>query len=276
MKSLLLIFSLVLCNGLYGQKPNLNQSRWHLSDKIETTDYQYIKKAGIYCFISNDNENIYINLKVEDPGIQNRILKEGLTVWINMDDKSVKKMGLRFPIGSRNPVVLSRTARSESEINQDESLVGPLSMANTIELIGFITEEARHLPADNPDSFRGSVKYNKEGLFYYKMVLPISKLPVRNSKDRNGAMPFTLGIEYGSLSVIKKDGESMGPRSSSSFSTTGRGGGASGGGRQGSRGRSGGSGRISGAGTGAGLYSNPYGIEPVLQWIKGIKLATSK
>ena len=27
--------------------------------------------------------------------------------------------------------------------------------------------------------------------------MPITKLPVRNSKDHSGAMPFTLGIDYG-------------------------------------------------------------------------------
>ena len=29
--------------------------------------------------------------------------------------------------------------------------------------------------------------------------MPVAKLPVRNSRDGSGAMPFTLGIEYGNL-----------------------------------------------------------------------------
>jgi hypothetical protein len=39
--------------------------------------------------------------------------------------------------------------------------------------------------------------------------MPVAKLPVRNSKEGNGAMPFTLGIEYGFPPVNNKPDEKM-------------------------------------------------------------------
>ena len=182
MKSSLLILSLLISTGLIAQKGDLNLSKWHLHDNVEASDYQLIKKTELYYFLSNDNDNIYIDMKIEDPRVQDKILKEGLIIWINMDGKTLKKMGVRYPIGAQSPT--------------------PLSFANTIELIGFTNEQKKHFPSENPDNFRGSVRYDDEGILYYKMIMPIAKLPIRNSKGGNGAMPFILGIEYGFSSSL--------------------------------------------------------------------------
>jgi hypothetical protein len=193
MRTIVSILASFIFFSLNAQKGNLIQSRWHSSDKIEDSDYQLIKKAGLSCSISNDNNNIYIRLKTSERVIQEKILKRGLVVWINMDDKDQAKMGIRYPIGSENQ---KSNKRSDKSNNADSDTLSVLSMANTIELVGFISEQERRFPAQNPDNFTGSVKYEK-GILYYKMVMPIAKIPVRNSKQGNGAMPFTLGFEYG-------------------------------------------------------------------------------
>jgi uncharacterized membrane protein YgcG len=245
MKFSVFILSVLFSAGLSAQKGDLNMSRWHLSDNVESSDYKLIKKAGLYYSISNDNDNIYIDMKVQDQRVQNMILKEGLTIWINMDGKSVKKMGVRFPLGSQKD--------------------SPLSSSNTIELIGFIGEQERHFPADNPDNFRGSVKYDGVTL-HYKMLMPIAKLPVRNSKDGNGAMPFTLGIGYGGTTTSQ-------PAANTSGRSPGM---TSGGGRSGGRGFSGRGGGASGSRIENSADNNQSAAESELYWIKDVKLATSK
>jgi hypothetical protein len=240
-KSSAFIFLFFVCCGLNAQKGNLNLSRWYFTDKIEVSDYQLIRKAKLYYNLSNDNENLYINIKVEDRGIQNRILKEGLTIWINMDSKKAKKMGIRFPIGSQNQGGHKKADHSENNALPDVSTVNPLSLANTIELIGFTSEEKRHFPSENHDNFRGSVKYDESGILYYKMVMPIERLPVRNSREGHGAMPFNLGIEYGSLPEMNMTGENRGPAPSSAFRSVGT-----------------------------------HGEASELNWINNVRLATSK
>ncbi len=275
MKTQVLILLSFACLGVYAQKGNQKPGAWRVNDKIDASDYQIIKKTSISYYLSNDNEYFYVDLKIEDAGVQNRILKEGLTLWINMDDKTGKKMGIRFPIGSQN-----RSGRNNnlaaSMLNSDGSLNTPLSQANTIELIGFNSEETRRFPSENADNIRGSVKYDNEGILYYKMVLPIAKLPLRNSKEGDGAMPFAIGIEYGSLSPVNMSGNQMSPPAPSSPSPQGSRGG-SGGGR--------GSGGGSPAGRGGAMPPATRGTTqnlpvsdntPVLKWIKDIRLATSK
>ncbi len=207
MRTVLSILSCFIFFGLSAQKGNLILSRWHTNNKIEDSDYQLIKKAGLYYFLSNDNDNIYVNLKTSDRTIQEKILKEGLVIWINMDDKDLGKMGIRYPIGSENQNSQRRGQRTEKNAGADTTSV--LSMANTIELLGFISEQERRFPSENADTFNGSVKY-VQGNLYYRLVMPIGKLPIRNSRQGSGAMPFTLGFEYGFIPQMQSSSKSSG------------------------------------------------------------------
>lgn len=216
MKSYVLILSFIFCSGLNAQNRNLTLSRWHQKDIVEESDYMHIKKAKLYYSFSNDYDNLYINIKVDDRNVQSRILKEGLTIWINMDGKEIKKLGVRFPLGSQNQGSRRKADSHENNSSPDQNAVNLLTLANTIELIGFINEQQRHFPADNHDSFRGSVMIGEGGILYYKLIIPIVKLPVRNSREGRGAMPFAIGIEYGSSSMQNKQ-ENRGPKPSSVF-----------------------------------------------------------
>ena len=226
MKSLLIIFSVLICTSSFAQKRNLNLSRWHSKDKIESADYMPVRNSGLSCFISNDNDNIYINIKVDNRKIQHRILTEGMTIWVNMDGQEVKKMGIRFPLGSKNQSGRKNPVHDENTTANEESMDNLILMANTIEIVGFISEQQRRFPSENHDSFRGSVKLEDGAVLYYKLIIPVAKLPMRNSRDGHGAMPFNLGIEYGSLTETKNSGPNRGPAPNSIFhsGSAGRGG----------------------------------------------------
>ena len=225
MKSYFLIISVLLSVGLNAQKRNLNLSSWHLSDKIESSDYMPLDKSGLSCLISNDNDNVYIDMKVDDRKIQHRILTEGLTIWINMDGREEKKMGIRFPLGSQNKPGRKNAGQVEKSQTRAENMEDLVAIANTIEIVGFISEQQRRFPSENRDSFRGSVKLEEGGKLYYKLIMPMAKLPLRNSRNGHGTMPFFMGIEYGSL-PITNNSVNRGPAPSSIFhsGSPGRGG----------------------------------------------------
>jgi hypothetical protein len=217
MKSLLIILSVLICTSSFTQKRNLNLSSWHFKDKIQSDDYLPVGKSGLSCFLSNDNNNIYIDIKVENRKIQHLILTEGMTIWVNMDGQEVKKMGIRFPLGSQNKPGHKNTVQDVNTSAHEESIDNLILMANTIEIVGFISEQQRRFPSENHDSFRGSVKVEDGSVLYYSLIIPVAKVPLRNSRDGHGAMPFILGFEYGSLSVTNNSGPSRGPAPKSIF-----------------------------------------------------------
>jgi hypothetical protein len=201
MNTFTLFISFFFCVNLNAQNGKLFLSIWNKNGNAElnvpSDEYSYLKKGKLYYFISNDNVNIYFDMKIEDPEAQTRILKQGFTIWVNMDNKLTKKMGIRFTTGSQNSEGRNKPNIPDNNLITDVSPVGLLSLASTIELIGFKSEEARRFPADNSDNFRVTVRYSNEGILHFRMTMPIAKLPIRNSKDGDGAMPFTFGIEYG-------------------------------------------------------------------------------
>jgi hypothetical protein len=271
MKSTLLILSLFLSVAANAQKENLNESRWHSGDNNRISDYKNVKKSGISYFLSNDNENIYLDLRIEGTEVQNVIIRQGMVLWIDMEGKLRKKLGVRFPVGSQKQLSHSKASQLELTTNPDGSPKTPLSMANTIELIGFTGEQERHFPSENADNFSATLKYDNDGVLCYKMRMPLAKLPVRNTKEGNGALPFTLGLEYGFAAETNKPGPSMNQASSSDNQSAGsRGGGRSGGGRSGRGGRM----SIGSIGNNPETHNTEAGSE--LLWIKDIKLAASK
>jgi hypothetical protein len=241
MKSSIFIISFLLCYGISAQKGDPQQCRWHTVGKIEASEYQLVRKAKLQYFLSNDDDYLYIDLKADNREIQDRILTEGMTIWINMDGSEARKLGVRFPLGSKNQGGRRKADSHENNSIPEANQVNPVLLANTIELKGFTNEVQRHFPANNNDNFRGSVRYDEAGILYYELVMPLGKLPVRNSREGHGAMPFNLGIEYGSLSLSNNQDINRGPKPASLF-------------------------RSDGAGSG----------NTVLQWIKNVRLATSK
>ncbi len=211
MRNIIVFIFLVFCFNLSGQTGKFYSSRWHSvkneKNPVDADEYTFHKKSKLHYFLSNDYTKIYIILKVEDHVVRNRILKEGLTIWIDMDNKPEKNMGILFPVGYENIENRSINDFSKESIDADKVLAEALNLANTIELIGFRNEPDKIFPAENSDSFTGSIESDENGVLHYRLIIPVEKIPVRNSRDGSGAMPFTIGVEYGHVASSNETGK---------------------------------------------------------------------
>jgi hypothetical protein len=267
MKLLVTFILTAFCLSLSAQKEKAVSSNWRGDSfgelKLADTEYASAKKGAVLYYISNDDRNIFIDMKIKETVEQNHILQLGMTVWVNMDGKARKEMGIRFPIGSQ---FMRRGGRGGGNMNDIINPPSPLSQANTIELVGFKGVEATRFPADNTDNFRGSIKYDKDGNLIYSLTIPLEKLPLRNTAAPNGQLPFTIGIEYGAPPVTTgmPGGGPSGMPSSNMRGSTGPG--------KGSRGGSGGGMPMGGARPG----SDQTPVNPVVIWVKEITLAQKK
>jgi hypothetical protein len=275
MRLTLLILTLFVCLDLTAQKENFFISKWRNNPdqdlQLTFKDYISAKKGQVLYYLSNDDANIYVDMKILETLEENRILKMGLTVWIDMDGKTRKIMGIRYPIGSQ----YSRGRGGQSNFSNAGTQATPLSQANTIQLIGFKDVEGTRLPSDNPGNIRGSVKYDQEGELIYRLVIPLSKLPLRNDAPGKGLMPFTIGIEYGAPPTFTGQGGGGGISGGSGGGAAGGGGGGGGGGSRGGGGGGGGS-RGGGGGGGGASAGVPSTDSPVIFWMKNVKLAEKK
>jgi hypothetical protein len=187
----LFLFGYILMNS-GAQDKQLNYSRWLNNDNKEKPDYKPIKKSGMLYSLSNDDNLLIIDLQVPDADLAEKILNTGMVVWIDMDNSKERTLGVAFPVGVENGTKKEKKAA-----------VDPSLLANTIELVGFISEEDRRFSAANNNNFRGYVKTGDQGQLLYRLAMPIEKLPLRNSRAGSGAMPFNLGFEIGYVSKNK-------------------------------------------------------------------------
>jgi len=269
MRTVFAFISLMFIVNANGQKGKNFQSHWHDVNTnitgIADDSFEFFKKGNLLYYISNDRDYIYIDIKIEDSGVQHKILQEGLTVWINADGKLHRETGIRYPLGAK----YTKRPGMRSSGSYDSS--SPLAMANTIQLMGFQGPEPNMIAAKNTDDFSGSVAYDNNGNLFYNLRMPVSKLSLTGSADQTGFEPFSIGIEYGGMPDIgSKPAGQVPPQPVQGIPSGGSRGGPGGRG-QGGGGRGGPPGAEIGGASGAGPAQ---AVEvPRLVWIKNVSLA---
>ena len=283
MRTFISVFLIVICAGINAQKVKSYSSHWHdyKNDDFQSypADFIYSEKGKFYYFISNEKDNIYINLKIFDRGVQNQIRRSGLTIWVNMDGKKAKKTGILYPVPDRpyrGPGSPGMENNPGNNRISKEGIDRQAGKANSLKLIGFSIADQIITSSQGNDTFRGSVRDGNDEKLWYEVIIPVSKLKVVKDKNGDGIKPFVLGFEYESPSSYTRGGRSGGREGMSSGGYGCRpGGGGAGGGRSGG----GRSGRGSmGGGPEGGMRSAPAydSVSYVIFWIRNIRLAAEK
>ena len=248
------IIFIVFCPLANAQREKALLSKWNSNVSVPAAipddDFMSAKKGAVLYFLSNDEMNLCVDMKIKETLEQSNILQMGMTIWLNTDGKSRKIIGVRYPIGAR----FSRT--------QGMVKPTPLSLANTIQLVGFGNPQESRLPSDNPDNVRGSVKYDDDGNLIYHLIIPLAKIPDYDPATMSGSGTlWTLGIEYGVPPVMTAQA-GRGPAPAGGMP---RGGGGSPGGRGGG---------MSPGGARPSTGGSETVFTPELIWIKELKLAS--
>jgi uncharacterized membrane protein YgcG len=276
MKLLVAISVFVVCLNLSAQKEQTITCKWLDNSSGNAvpaaSDYVPVKKGALSYCLSNDDKNMYVDIKITESIEQGKVLQMGLVLWLNTDGKSRKITGIRYPVGAKYSRAMRARGEPQAALNQET----PLSLANTIQLIGFKDANPKSFPSNNTDNFRGSVKYDNDGNLLYSMTIPLAKLP-EGGKSSNGKIyPMNIAIEYGAPPQTGGQSGSQSGFPSASSRGGGSGGGRSGGGRSGGGGSRGGGGGEIGGGPPSMSSSAQDLPKPVLIWLKNIALAEKK
>jgi len=206
----------------------------------------YDEKSKMEYGIGNDEKYLYVNLKITDKVLTNKIFMTGLTLWIDTVGKNKKMYGIKYPIGQgrkrdnreitreRIPGEIRRPVRPDLQRKHE-----------VMEIIGFTKKGARELA--DPEGTPGmhfSVSRDQLGVFYYKARILLDKIitdvgPYLTDTTRL----LSIGFETGHIDMPNMTGRSPGMRS--------------GGGSRMPGGRTGGSGRTGGGSRPGGRTMDP-------------------
>jgi len=108
---------------------------------------EYDSKAMIGYAVSNDKDNLYVTVESGDPATQYKIVRGGLTVWLDKTGNKEQTVAINYPIPPDNSQVNSDGSSHSSEsgssggqgkkMDMTERVKKALSKANQFSLQGF-------------------------------------------------------------------------------------------------------------------------------------------
>ena len=125
---------------------------------------RYNKIAGINFDVANDEQNIYMIVRVTDTTSIRQIRQNGLEVWINKDGKKKNTTGITYPMAPDKP----KNNRLVSIVNAD----GFSWNINELKLTGFLLENGRQPVKGCP--VKVAIKKDSSDCLVYELAIPFN------------------------------------------------------------------------------------------------------
>ncbi len=155
------------------------------SDEEWKGSLAYIEEGKAFFGIRNDENFLYIVLRVWERDIQIQILRYGLTVWFDKKAEKNQGFGINFPLENKKIGKIFRTAEQNNRKEISEEL---LEAANYRMIVfGPEQDKQRHLLALQAETFRIETKI---GLGNGNLIYEL-KIPLKINEDT----PFAIGLD---------------------------------------------------------------------------------
>ncbi len=253
-KLIITVFMIVTLSGCSNKV--VYQSLWQptplnigLDNSERLSNLRYDGKAKMGYGISNDNQNLYAFLLIDDKDVSRKIMMTGLTFWIDTTGKGKEQLGVTFPVKfDRNKVNsedLNNKNRppSKRKMTKDDirRFNDKYNNGNSdMMLMGFDGDPEPSMTGNKSiDGVNAILRMDSLETLYYEAIIPLAMI-FKNPSHwiTNPSKNFSFAFESGKLEMPSMG---SGGRSGGMQGGGGHGGGGTGGGKPGG-GKPGGSG----------------------------------
>lgn len=154
------------------------------------------EKLGIAYAVSNDKEHVYIQLSSQNEATIQRILRGGLTVYIN--NHGVKEeagaAGISFPTGNRVRKG-DKLLNDRPELQQNKRVA--LDAVEDYSLFGFQqikTPENFDYGKQNTEGIELGIGLNTAGALIYEAVIPLASFLTKNELQSSARKSISIGF----------------------------------------------------------------------------------
>ena len=175
------------------------QSKWSEPDNVTfPSSFQYDDKNEIYYLISNDSENLYIQLVMVTDASEIRSLRYGLAVYVDPDGKEKKASSIKFlpsQTGGREGVQ-NRPDPADSQIGRIDQRKSMASGIKEVEISGFGNKKPLKTSESDLSGISWKVNIDDQVKLNYEISIPLEKLLTGKTMDA-----FSLGVESGFMNM---------------------------------------------------------------------------
>ncbi|HTK19310.1 MAG TPA: hypothetical protein VL442_07355 [Mucilaginibacter sp.] len=210
----------------------------------------YNQEKQLNYALANDQDNLYMAIRINDRSEQIRVLHAGLTLSIDTRGKKKETFTMTFPVGDQSVQSMAETAQDlqggNNDVKQEDHedlMKAKLTKLREIKVTGFKDIESETMTTSNTYGFKVAIDYDKDGNLVYEAAIPLKFFHADDLSKNEWAFNFKInGITRPGQNKDNGDHEGM----------TRGGGGGFGGGGGGRGGRMGGGGRGGRMGGGGG------------------------
>ncbi|MFA6085696.1 hypothetical protein [Mucilaginibacter sp.] len=204
--------------------------------------------------LANDQENLYVAIRINDRMEQARIINAGITLSIDPKGKKKETFAMTFPLsapGSKPQFGFSKDDNGEvSQQDRDELARERLTTLRNIKVTGFKDIEYDMITTSNTYGIKAAINYDADGNLVYEAAIPLKFFHADSPSKSEWAFNFKINGMQKAV-ITGQGGDAQGGGMGGGRGGRGGGGGMSGGGGRGGRG-----GRSGGGMRGGGNTSN--------------------
>lgn len=211
---IVLLSSIMACN-----EANLD-SNWKAAafssdqpDSVWATSSVYsLEGKDISIGLQNDSDYLYILLRAADRQTQAKIMRNGLTVWLDPSGKKQKTFGVHYPLGMEARQNFPFTKVQRMGINIEELKGRVTEMADTMEVLGPGKNERKMVPIES-DLGVAVMTSNDVGTITYELRVPLKATDSSAYALNVGLGKIVgVGLETGKFQPPKGDWHERGDR----------------------------------------------------------------
>jgi hypothetical protein len=198
--------------------------------------------------LANDQENLYMAIRVNDRSEQIRILRAGLTLSIDTRGKKKQTFSITFPVGDQSAPGMAEKIQDLRDGNKDvkqedreELAKAKLTKLREIKVTGFKDIESETMTTSNTYGFKVAIDYDRDGNLVYEAAIPLKFFHADDPSKNEWAFNFRIN-------GITRPGQNRDNGDHDGMTRGGGGGGFAGEGGRGGRMGGGRGGRVGGGG----------------------------
>jgi len=160
---------------------------YEVSDLIGDTSKIVHGEQNVLYSISNDASNLYVTLMIADPRTQNKILRNGFTLWIDTTGYKKQSLGIAYPLPSREQKK-DPSGNKKSRDNEQYDMAAYQDKTYQIEakrqkiltmiemdLIGYQGKNAARVPAVSKNGgISVAMMVDSNGALQYHAIIPFA------------------------------------------------------------------------------------------------------
>ncbi|HEY9001096.1 MAG TPA: hypothetical protein VIM89_07075 [Mucilaginibacter sp.] len=159
----------------------------------------YNQEKQLNYALANDQDNLYMAIRINDRSEQIRVLRAGLTLGIDIRGKKKETFTMTFPVGDQsaqgmadNAMDLQNSNNDVKQEDREDEMKAKLTKLREIKVTGFKDIESETMTTSNTYGFKVAIDYDKDGNLVYEAAIPLKFFHAEDLSKNEWAFNFKI------------------------------------------------------------------------------------